>query len=73
MRHLEGLTSESKFIPPDLDYEKLLTKDDYVRIAFYVKRKLAEELKTKLDVKNFKSIGEEVLNYYLKMEEIDHE
>jgi hypothetical protein len=73
MRHLEGLTSESKFIPPDLDYEKLLTKDDYVRIAFYVKRKLAEELKTKLDVKKFKSIGEEVLNYYLKMEEIDHE
>lgn len=65
--------STPKFEPPQLDYDKLITKGADVRIGFYVKSDLAELLKEKLEVKSYKAIGEEILDYYLKMEEIDYE
>ncbi|MBI5541388.1 MAG: ATP-binding protein [Bacteroidia bacterium] len=61
------------FIFPVIDYDVIAAKKEQVRISFSVPYILANNIKNKIGVKNFKEVGEYIFNYYVKMEEFSDE
>lgn len=59
-----------KFIYPVLDTDALKTKKDTVRISFATGIKLAQKAKIHSGSKSWKELGENVFDYYNKMEEL---
>lgn len=60
----------ARFSPPELDSEKISQKKDTVRIAYDVKKKLANTVKLHSNSKSYKEVGETTFEYYCQMEEI---
>lgn len=59
-----------RFYSPDLNSDVIKTKKDFVRISFSTGIKLAEKAKIHSGSKNYKELGENVFDYYTKMEEL---
>ncbi len=62
-----------KFDAPILDLEVISQKKDTVRIAFDANKNIANLAKTHSNARSFKELGEIMLEYYLRMEDIDYE
>lgn len=60
-----------KFVPPPIEIDKLIEKENKIRISFKKERDIAEKVKLSLDSKSYKEAGEKIFDYYVKMEEID--
>ncbi|KIX19894.1 hypothetical protein SY27_15285 [Flavobacterium sp. 316] len=59
-----------KFISPVIDSDLIAQKKDTIRIAFDVKKEIADKAKFHSDSKSYKELGEIIFNYYLKMEDL---
>lgn len=64
---------EKSFLSPILDLQKISEKKDTVRVAYDVKKKIAEEAKNNAEVNSYKELGKTTFNYYIKMEGIKDE
>ncbi|MDR2123192.1 MAG: ATP-binding protein [Flavobacteriaceae bacterium] len=62
-----------KFIYPEINLDVVASKNEEVRIAFTASKKLADKLRSDTDSKTYKELGEYLLRYYLKMEEVEYE
>ena len=62
-----------KFDAPELDLEVISEKKDTVRIAFDANKNIANMAKMHSNARSFKELGEIMLEYYLRMEDIDYE
>lgn len=60
-----------RFCPPPLDDQAIRQKPNTVRISFIANRKQAEQVKEHDGSKSFTQLGENLFNYYIKMEELD--
>ena len=67
------IAGEMSFIPPVLDMNKIAEKRNNVRVAYDVNKKTAEIAKRNAEVSSYKDLGITTFNYYIKMEDIDHE
>lgn len=61
------------FVSPELDMDKISQRKDSVRIAYNVKKTLADSAKNQADVRNYKELGEYTFGYYIKMEGVGNE
>lgn len=59
-----------KFFAPDLSPDVIKTKKDSVRISFSAPVKLAGKAKVHSGSKSYKELGENIFDYYIKMEEL---
>lgn len=62
-----------KFISPAIDSDLIAQKKDTVRVAYDVKKDIADKAKFHSNSKSYKDLGEATFNYYLKMEDLDNE
>ena len=62
-----------KFTPPPINTSALEIKNEFVRISFDVDRNEAEKIRDYNGARNFKELGENVYEYYKKMEGLDYE
>ena len=67
------IESDKVFTIPEIDYEEVAKKPEYVRIAFSEKRAFAEKVKQYNGAKNFSELGSSIFSYYVEMEEIENE
>ena len=73
---LKSMVTENdrrKFIAPALDTNKIAMKKEHVRIAYDVKKDIANAARFHSGAKSYKELGEYSFHYYLKMEEIENE
>lgn len=59
------------FTAPQLNAEDIAKKKDSVRIAYNVKKAIADKAMDRSGTKNTKELGEYTFNYYLQMEELE--
>lgn len=69
--HLQN--NNGKFKAPELDTEKIAQKNDTVRIAYDVKKNVANRVKLHSESRSYKEVGESTFEYYCKMEELENE
>lgn len=62
-----------KFEAPALDLEVISQKKETVRIAFDANKTIANLAKMHSNARSFRELGEIILDYYLRMEDIDYE
>lgn len=62
-----------RFVSPEISLEAVALKNDTARISFNTSRTLADTLRANTASRTYKELGEYLLKYYIKMEEIDHE
>lgn len=65
--------NNGKFKAPELDAEKISMKNDTVRIAYDVKKNIANKVKLHSESRSYKEVGEATFYYYCKMEELENE
>lgn len=73
MKNLVTQNENRKFLAPAIDTNKIAIKKEHVRIAYDVKKDLANTARYHSGAKSFKELGEYSFYYYLKMEEIENE
>lgn len=61
------------FVAPELNIDVISEKRQNVRIAYDVKKDIANYVKDYLNVKSYKDVGDYTFNYYVKMEGIRNE
>jgi len=64
---------ERSFVTPNLEIDVIAQKKDTVRIAYDVKKRLANQAKNHSKSKSFMELGKHTFDYYLKMEELEDE
>lgn len=69
----KALSENGKFKAPEIDAEKISRKKDTVRIAYDVKKNIANRVKLHSDSKSYKETGETTFEYYCKMEELEED
>jgi hypothetical protein len=73
MKTFSPTSDMRRFIAPDIDADKIAVKKDNVRIAYDVKKEVANRARFHSGMKSYKDLGEYSFNYYLKMEELEDE
>ena len=68
-----AIQQERRFVSPEINLNAVALKNDDARISFTTSRKIADFLRSETDSKTYKELGEYLLKYYLKMEEIEYE
>lgn len=71
MKKPELVLAPRKFIAPEIDQDIIAVKRDSVRIAYDVKKDLANIARTHSKSKSLKELGETTFEYYFKMENLD--
>ena len=69
----KSFDEKRKFIPPPIDYNKVIQKKDTVRISFIANRNRAEAAKKHNSSSSYTQLGSNIFEYYFKMEELDNE
>lgn len=60
-----------KFVSPPIDTDLIALRKDFVRIAYDVKKEIANKSKYHSGSKSYKELGETTFYYYIKMEDLE--
>lgn len=66
-------TTNRKFIAPQINFDIISIKNEFVRISFNAKKNLADKAKINSSSKSYKELGENIFDYYIKMEDLINE
>lgn len=73
MKSISITPEKRKFVAPEIDTDLIAQRKDFVRIAYDVKKDIANKAKYHSDSKSYKELGETTFYYYIKMEDLENE
>lgn len=73
MKNIDVTPEKRKFVAPKIDSELIAQRKDSIRIAYDVKKEIANRAKYHSGSKSFKELGATTFDYYVKMEDLDNE
>ena len=73
MKSVSITPERRKFVAPEIDTDLIAQRKDFVRIAYDVKKDIANKAKYHSGSKSYKELGETTFYYYIKMEDLENE
>lgn len=73
MKSVSITPEKRKFVAPEIDTDLIAQRKDFVRIAYDVKKDIANKAKYHSGSKSYKELGETTFYYYIKMEDLENE
>ncbi len=73
MKKIDVTPEKRKFVAPAINIELIAQRKDSIRIAYDVKKEIANRAKYHSGSRSFKELGATTFDYYVKMEDLDNE